>query len=140
MALSRWSQIPRDRRRLLVAMALIMVVVRLLDHAGSTFGWYSESYAGYDKLVHFLAGAFCGAFALWVFHPAGIMYDRFASIFWGITLPLVVGFWWEVWELYWNQPDLSHALYWWDSGLDLVADALGGVVFAVLALCMSRKR
>ena len=135
MSYSFLGDVPRERKRLIVAMAALASIVLVLNSLGNAGHFYQADF-GYDKIVHFAAGAFCGVFGIWLFHPSGAMRERW----WAISAAFILSFWigggWEVYEIIYDQPDLTTLTYWDDTLTDMVADVLGGV----LAGTMYRER
>src|SRR3989338_1010493 len=122
-----WHEIPPERQRLVIAMAMLACVVFILDHFGNASGLYHADYIGYDKIVHFTAGAFSGTFGLWLFQQSGAINERLHALSVAFLLAFWVGLGWEVYETLCNQPDTGTILYWGDTMLDMVADTLLGL-------------
>ncbi|MDO8521618.1 MAG: hypothetical protein Q7S52_05885 [bacterium] len=124
-----WCKIPPERQRLIVAMAVLACVVYLLDYFGNVAELYQPTYFfGYDKVVHFMAGAFCGTFGLWLFQPSGATKEWRYAFMTVALFAFWIGLGWEVYEVICNQPDLSSLLYWGDTVGDMITDVLGGIV------------
>lgn len=131
MSYSFLPDVPRERKRLIVAMAILASIVLVLDYFGNIGHFYQANF-GYDKIVHFTAGAFCGVFGIWLFHPSGAMVERW----WAISAAFILSFWiggaWEVYEIIYGQPDLTVLVYWSDTLTDMIADISGGILAGAL--------
>lgn len=132
-----WQAVPHERQRLLVAMTVFACVVFLLDRVGNAWQLYHSDYFGYDKGVHFAAGAFCGTFSLWLFQPTGEMRELRYALMAAFVVSFWVGFGWEVYEVAYGEADLGTFLYWGDTVFDIIADIAGGVTAALV--CREKK-
>lgn len=132
MSYSFLGSFPSERKRLLVAMAILAIIVLILDHVGHGAHLYATDYFEYDKVVHFTAGAFCGAFGLWLFQPSGIIKEMRWTLCVTFLLSFWVGFIWEIYEFVCNHPDITTMLYWGDTGADMIADVSGGLTAGLM--------
>jgi len=126
MLRSLWRDIPCERRRLIVIMAILAGVILLLDFCGRMADLYQTDYFGYDKIVHGVAGAFCGTFGLWLFQPSEATKELPYALMTVALFAFWIGLGWEVYEVMFNEPDLN-MLWFGDTATDLVADVIGGI-------------
>lgn len=134
-----WSIPPPERQRLLVAMTILACAVFLLDRYGNVAELYHTDYFGYDKFVHFMAGAFWGVFGLWLFQPSGATKELRYALMAAFVVSFWVGISWEIYEIIFNEPDMDTVLYWGDTATDVLYDVLGGVCAGFLFREKSRS-
>ena len=84
------------------------------------FHWY-YSLPWFDMLMHFLGGLWLGLAFVWLY-PAGTSYLKIIA---GV---LLVGIFWEIFELIVNNYFPNEPLDWGDTLSDLSFDMLGGGV------------
>lgn len=110
---------------LLTCIALLHYVA--LDRA------YYWTIPWYDIMMHFLGGLWVALFSLWVCASGRVLFLP-QRVSWGkvLVVVLVVGLFWEFYELLFGLTFTSDPEYWGDSVLDMVMDTAGGLIGAIL--------
>jgi len=108
------------RKKLSITVLALVFFILILNYAAMKFHWY-YSLLWFDMLMHFLGGLWLGLAFVWLY-PAGTSYLKIIA---GV---LLVGIFWEIFELVVHNYFPDEALDWGDTLLDLFFDMLGGGV------------
>ena len=108
------------RKKLSITVLALVFFILILNYAAMKFHWY-YSLPWFDMLMHFLGGLWLGLAFVWLY-PAGTSYLKIIA---GV---LLVGIFWEIFELIVNNYFPNEPLDWGDTLSDLSFDMLGGGV------------
>jgi hypothetical protein len=113
--------------RYLAPMFIVLALVAGLNWLASARDYYYTIY-WYDFMMHFLGGLGIGLFLLWVsklsLGAISVFLNSGAKI---LLTVIIVGIAWEIFELAFRMTAFGDIGYAWDTGHDLVMDALGGL-------------
>ncbi len=111
------------RFRLLIAAFIFATILALLEKLALADFLYWH-YVWFDTVMHFIGGLALGTFV-------AALLPRFRPILYvlGVAL-LAIG--WEVFEFYFGT-NLHASNFYFDTSVDLLMDALGGIVAYVIA-------
>ena len=114
--------------RYFVPSFALLICIALLHYLALDRAYY-WTVSWYDIMMHFLGGLWVALFLLWVcatrkisFLPQNLTFIQIISVV------LVVGIVWELYELVFKLTFTSDPEYWDDTVLDMIMDTLGGCV------------
>ena len=108
------------RKKLPITVLALVFFILIVNYAAMKFHWY-YSVPWFDMLMHFLGGLWLGLAFIWLY-PAGTSYLKIIA---GV---LLVGVFWEIFELVIHQYFLRESFDLPDTLSDLFFDMLGGGV------------
>ena len=107
------------------------------------FGQFFSLYwavSGYDKTVHFLAGAIVGMSTLVLTNYLFPFSTKSKSILLSVLAAFLVGLLWELFELHYGITMLSDGrAYFNDTSTDLLSGLIGGLAGVMYGLKISKK-
>ena len=112
-----------------VVMFTTLVVVAALNKLALYFNLYWSVW-WFDIPMHFLGGFWVALSALWVisFSASQLLRARTVSIFIvTILIVLVIGLWWETFELYYGISKVAAPDFLADTITDIILDVVGAV-------------
>mgnify|MGYP001572982539 CR=1 FL=1 len=114
-------------RYLLPSILLLALVSALNWLANAQDYYYTTNW--YDFMMHFLGGLSISFLILWLLNLS--IFNRFRYLSRAlclIFLVLIIGVFWEYFELYFGLTHMSDVGYAWDTAHDIIMDILGAVV------------
>jgi len=116
------------QRKALIWAVIAGLATSLLHYSAVTFYLY-WTYQGFDKVVHFVAGAFVGFVFSWIYLNIYDQNQRVRPAIFVILSVMLAGLGWELFEVLAKTTSVlpSHS-YFVDTITDLIADLVGGVV------------
>ena len=118
------------RKKLPITVLALVFFILIVNYAAMKFHWY-YSVPWFDMLMHFLGGLWLGLAFIWLY-SAGTSYLKIIA---GV---LLVGVFWEIFELVIHQYFLRESFDLPDTLSDLFFDMLGGGV-AVFYLANQKR-
>lgn len=123
---------------------MVLLVTAILNIVGiKLYLFWATPY--FDIPMHFLGGFWVALTVVWLWslRKTEVMPDKLKVVLSAILGALVIGFLWEIYELYFGITFLSDGIrYWRDSGADFIMDYVGGVFGALYgySLLLSIKK
>jgi len=114
--------------RYLLPSILLLALVSALNWLANAQDYYYIT-NWYDFMMHFLGGLSISFLILWLLNLS--IFDRFrylSTVFYLMFLVLIIGVFWEYFELYFSLTHMSDIGYAWDTAHDIIMDILGAVV------------
>src|SRR3989344_5197311 len=119
-------------RHVLYAQLAVVILITLIHLNGLEHDLYWR-FLWLDTLTHALGGVWAALFLTWIRELLGYKLN-FA---WGIAGALLLGVFWEVFELIAGiQVEANYPL---DTAIDLFMDALGGFLGAFIAVSLKKR-
>jgi len=112
-----------DRKKLLIRLTFLILFIFFVNFVAMKFYWYSSLW-WLDMPVHFLGGFWLALASIWLFSLAD---KSFRSIFKIISLVLLVGIFWEIFEIMVNESISRNPFNILDTVSDLTFDLAGGL-------------
>ena len=109
-------------------LAILVVLVILNAWFGIEKGMY-ELVWWWDIPAHFLGGAWAGVFGVWALQKY-----RTKRLMWeGAFAALLIGIFWEIFEVYFELGRSLHMSHFLDTTKDLIIDTMGGALAGFIA-------
>ncbi len=121
----------------MVFICVLAVIIAFLHFSALRFYLYWSIW-WFDILLHFLAGAWVSAIALWCAFYANLQIGKRHPVWFTIIGTLFVGILWEIYEYIFGMTMVTHESYVFDTALDLGMDFFG--CLAVLPLFIPQLR
>ena len=114
----------------------VLILVAILHYVATVFFFYWTVYE-FDSLMHFLGGVWVSLTTLWlyffsdIFSPSRRRGVNFLIV--SLLSIVVIGLFWEVFELLFGITTTSSPEYVYDTTLDLIMDTLGAICACMYA-------
>jgi hypothetical protein len=120
-----------DRKQLFKHLAILIFLIFILNSLANTFYWYSSIWY-FDMPMHFLGGLWLGLCFIYIFSPKELSEElSFGYLSKIIFLVLLIGIFWEFFELYFINHIAQNPFNALDTVSDIFFDLAGGT-FAIL--------
>ncbi len=116
-----------NKKDILLRAAGLIFLIFLFNSIANFFYWYTSIWY-FDMIMHFLGGLWVGLAFLWIFWGKEINLKFILKIILGVFL---IGFFWEIFEIIFNNIIARDAFNTLDTISDLCFDIAGGA-FALL--------
>lgn len=104
-----------------------LIIVGIVEVLGNTLHViYSIMWS--DMVMHFLGGFFVSLSAILVLTQYRTNFSYGQLLFYAVATAFVLGFLWELFELYFGITHFYSPDYWGDNGMDVVMDITGGLI------------
>jgi len=111
-----------DSKKFLVRTFLLVLLIFILNCLAMKFYWYSSIWY-FDMIMHFLGGCWVGLAIIWFFHVEDISLKLIFKIILGV---LLIGFFWEVFEVIIDEIFSKNSFNILDTISDIFFDLSGG--------------
>lgn len=108
------------------SMFVCLCSIAILHIIGTQENYYWST-NWYDFPMHFLGGLWLALFFLWLGSWVSLPIAP-SNVFRVFVFVLIVGIFWELYELYFHITDVSDHIYVWDTSHDLIMDITGGLI------------
>ena len=132
-----------DKKRFFVSLSLLVFFIFILNTLAQKFYWYFTIWY-FDIIMHFLGGLWLGLVFIWFFLvKRSVPTDQLLNL---IDLKLItkiilsiliIGIFWEIFEIIFNNVLAENAFNFLDTISDIFCDLAGGT-FAVFYFLMKR--
>ncbi|MFH1608562.1 MAG: hypothetical protein ABH951_00895 [Patescibacteria group bacterium] len=112
-----------DRKKLFMRLAVVIFFIFFLNFIGDRFYWYSSIWY-FDIIMHTLGGFWVGLLLFWVFGFKNINWKFILKIILGV---LIIGIFWEVFEIIVNKTIAQNPFNFLDAVSDIFCDLAGGL-------------
>lgn len=116
-----------DRKKLLIHLVVLIFFIFAVNATAYKFYWYSEIW-WFDMVLHFMGGVWLGLFFIHLFFHEYWSFDTIFKIILGV---LLVGIFWEIYEIFVNDYITRNPFNTRDTISDICLDLAGGL-FAIL--------
>lgn len=131
----------KPQKKAFIMAAVTGLLTTFLHYGATMFYWY-WTYHGFDKIVHFTAGAFVGFVFIWLYFNIYNHGKYIQPVLFVVLSVLLVGLLWEVFEALTKTTGvLPGQSYVFDTVTDLIADVVGGIAaYGVIFLPLKKKK